>query len=104
MPAMVGRGHVPAQLLLKGPEHRVVVEGAPLDYDVLAQVVGVGGPDDLVDGVLHNGDGQAGGDVLHAGPVLLGLLHAGVHEHGAPGAQVHRVGASSPSLAKSAME
>ena len=40
-------------------------------------------------GVFHDGDGQAGGDVLHAGAVLLGLLDAGVHEHGAAGAQVH---------------
>src|SRR5699024_10359519 len=86
-----GAGDLPAQLLLKGPEHRVVVEGAALYHDVLAQIVGVGRPDDLVHRVFHDGDGQAGGDVLHAGAVLLGLLHAGVHEHGAAGAQVHRV-------------
>ena len=86
-----GAGHVPAQLLLKGPEDRVVEEGAALDHDVLAQVVGGGRPDDLVDGVFHDGDGQAGGDLLHAGPVLLGLLHAGVHKHGAAGTQVHRL-------------
>ena len=74
MPGNGGPGHLPAQLPLKGAEHRVVEEGAALDHDVLAQVVGGGGPDDLVDGVFHDGDGQAGGDVLHAGAVLLGLL------------------------------
>ena len=84
-------GDVPPQLLLEGPEHRVVEEGAPLDHDVLSQIVGGGGTDDLVDGVFHNGGGQPGGDVLHAGPVLLGLLHTGVHEHGAPGTQIHRL-------------
>ena len=86
-----GPGHVAAQLLFEGPQHRVVEEGAALDHDVPAQVVGVGGPDDLVDGVFYDGDGQAGGDVLHTGPILLGLFDAGVHEHGAPGAQVHRM-------------
>ncbi len=54
-----GPGDVPAQLQLKGPEDGVVEEGAALDHDVLAQVVGGGGPDDLVDGVLHDGDGEA---------------------------------------------
>ena len=86
-----GPGHVPAQLLFKGPEHRVVVEGAALDHDVLPQIVGGGGPDDLINGVFHDGGGQAGGDVGHAGPVLLCLLHAGIHEHGAAGAQIHRL-------------
>ena len=86
-----GPGHVPAQFLLEGTEHGVVEEGAPLDHDVSAQVVGAGGADDLVDGVFDDGDGQAGRDILHRGAVLLGLLHRGVHEHGAAGAQVHRV-------------
>ena len=93
-----GPGHIPAQLLLKGPQHGVVQEGAALDHDVLPQVVGRGGPDDLVNGVFHNGGGQAGGDVRHAGPVLLGLLHAGVHKHGTPGAQIHRLLGEQPQL------
>ena len=29
-------GNLPADLLLEGPEHRVVVEGAPLDHNVPA--------------------------------------------------------------------
>ena len=36
-------GDVAAQLLLKGPEHRVVEEGATLNHDVLTQIVGGGG-------------------------------------------------------------
>ena len=65
---------------------------------MLAQIVGGGGPDDLVNGVFHDGGGQARGDIRHAGPVLLGLLHAGVHEHGTPGAQVHRLFGEQPQL------
>ena len=86
-----GAGDLPPDLPLEGAEDRIVEKGAPLDHDVLAQVVGVGRPDHLIDGVAHHRDGQACGDVLHRGPVLLGLLHRGVHEHGAPGTQVHRV-------------
>ena len=95
-----GPGDVATQLLLEGPEHRVVVEGAALHHDVLAQIVGVGGPDDLVDRVLDDGDGQSRGDVLHAGAVLLGLLDAGVHEYGAAGAQVDRVPGQQAQLGK----
>ena len=54
-----------------------------------AQLLRRGGPDDLVEGVLHHADGEAGGDVLDAGAVLLGLLDAGVHEDGAAAAKVH---------------
>ena len=67
------------------------MEGAALYHDVLAEVVGVGGADDLVHRVLDDGDGQTGGDVLHAGAVLLGLLDGGVHEHCAAGAKVYGV-------------
>ena len=85
----IGPDDLHAHLLLKGPQHRLVVEGAALDHDVPPQLLGGGGPDDLVDGVLHHGDGEAGGDVLDGGPVLLGLLDRGVHEHRAPAAQVY---------------
>ena len=40
MPGDGGTDDIPAQLLLKGAEHRVVVEGAALNHDVLPQVVG----------------------------------------------------------------
>ena len=86
-----GTGDVAAQLLLKGPEHCVVVEGAALHHNVLAQLVGRGHTQHLVDGVLDDGDGETGGDVGHAGAILLGLLDGGVHEHRAAGAQVHRL-------------
>ena len=90
-PGDVGAHHVPADLPLEGPEHGVVEERAPLHHDALAQLGGVGGADDLVQRVLHDGDGQPGGDVLQGRAVLLGLLHRGIHEHGAAGAQVHRM-------------
>ena len=86
-----GAGDVPAQLQLKGPEYRVVVEGAALDHDMLPKIVGGGGTNDLVNGVFYDGDGKTGRDVLHAGSVLLSLLDAGVHKYGAAGAQVYRV-------------
>ena len=79
-----------AHLLLKGPEDGLIIKGAPLDHHVPPQLLGAGGPDDLVDGVFHHGDGEARRDILHAGPVLLGLFDAGVHEDGAAASQVHR--------------
>ena len=78
------------QFQLKGPQHRVVEEGAALHHHMAAQFLGRVGPDDLVDGIFHHADGQAGGDVLHRGALLLGLLHGGVHKHRAAAAQVHR--------------
>ena len=47
--------------------------------------------DDLEQGVLNNGNRQTRGDVAHGGALLLGLLYAAVHEHGAAAAQIHRV-------------
>ena len=87
----VGAHHLHPQFLLKGTEDGVIIKGTPLDHDVPPQFRGVGGPDHLVKGVFHHADGQPGGDILHAGPVLLGLLDAGVHKDGAAAAQVHRV-------------
>ena len=40
--------------------------------------------------VLDNADGKTRGDVLHRCAVLLRLLHGGVHEHRATGAEVDR--------------
>ena len=95
-----GPGDVPAQLLLEGTQHGIVEEGTTLDHDVLSQLVGVGGPDDLVDGVLHDGGGQAGGDICHGGAVLLGLFYAGVHKHSAAGTQIHRLFGEQTQLGK----
>ena len=85
-----GADHVLADLLLKGPEHRVVEKCAALDHNVVAQAFGVHHPNHLVQGVFHHAGGKARGDVLQGGPVLLGLLDGGVHKHRAPGAQIHR--------------
>ena len=93
-----GAGDLPANLQLEGAQHRVVEKGAALDHNVLAQIIGAGGPNDLVDGVLYHGDGQPRGDVLHRGPVLLGLLDRGVHKDRAPGPQVHRMPGEQPHL------
>ena len=79
------------QLLLKGAEHCVIVEGAALNHDVLPQVVGGSHTEHLVDGVFDDGDGQTRRNILYAGAVLLGLLDRGVHEHRAAAAQVHRM-------------
>ena len=85
----VGADDLHAHLLLEGAQHRFVVEGAALDHDVAAQFLRAGGADDLVQGVLDDGNGEAGADVLDGGAVLLGLLHRGVHEDGAAAAQVN---------------
>ena len=63
-----------AHLLLESAQHGFVVEGAALHHDLAAQFFGAGRTDDLVQRVLDHADGQAGGDVLDAGTVLLGLL------------------------------
>ena len=76
---------------LKGPQHRLIIEGAALHHDVAAQLMGVGQLDDLEQGVLDDGVGKSGGDIRHRRALLLGLLHVGVHEHGAAGAQIHRM-------------
>ena len=80
-----------ARDFLKGPEHRLVVEGAALDHHVPAQFLGIGQLDDLEQGVFDHGVGQARGNVRYGSALLLGLLHVGIHEHGAPGAQVHGI-------------
>ena len=99
-PGDVGAHHLHPQLLLEGPEDGVVVEGAPLDHNVPPQLPGVGGPDDLIEGVFHHADRKPGGDILHAGPVLLGLLDAGVHKDGAAAPQIHRAFGEEPQVGK----
>ena len=56
-----------------------------------AQVRGIGNLDDLEQGILDDGISQAGGNVSHRGPFLLGLFYIGVHEYGAAGAKVRWV-------------
>ena len=76
---------------LESAQYRLVIEGAALHHDVLAQLAGVGQLDDLEQGVFDDGVGKAGRDIRYRRALLLGLLHVGVHEHGAAGAQIHRM-------------
>ena len=85
----VGAHNLAAGEQLEGAQHRVVEESAALDDDALTQVRGLLELDDLVEGVTHDGVGQAGADVAHVRAFLLRLLDGGVHEHRAAGAQIH---------------
>ena len=73
---------------LEGAQRRIGHEGAALDHAVLADLVEVTQLDDLEQGVLDDGVGEACGHVTDGRALLLGLLDAGVHEDGAAGAQV----------------
>ena len=73
----------------KGPKHRQIVEGAALDHDVLSQGFCRGQLDDLEQSIFDNGIRKACGNIRDFRSFLLGLLHIGVHEHRAAGAQVH---------------
>ena len=79
-----------AHLLFKGAEHGFIIKGTALHHDLATQLFRAGSADHLVQRVLDHADGQACGDILDAGTVLLRLLDRAVHEHGAAAAQVHR--------------
>ena len=83
--------HVHAQLVFKRAEHRVVEERAALHDDMLAKLLRAGAADDLVQRVLDDRDGQAGGNIGHVRAVLLRLLDGGIHEHRAAGAEIDRL-------------
>ena len=78
--------------LLKGPEDRLVMEGAALHHHMLAQRLGAGELDDLEQRVFDHRAGQTRGDVLHGRALLLRLLDVGVHKHGAARAQIDGLG------------
>ncbi|VWL98068.1 Uncharacterised protein [Collinsella intestinalis] len=84
----IGTHGVHAGEQLECTQRGVGHEGAALDDNLAADLLGVAQLDDLEQGVFDDGVGQAGGDVAHRGAFLLRLLHAGVHEHGAAAAQV----------------
>ena len=71
----VGTHHVHAHLLLKHAQNGVVKEGAALHHNFAAQLLGARSADDLIDGILHDAHGEAGGNVFRRGAVLLRLLH-----------------------------
>ena len=85
----VGADGRAAAELLEGAQRGVAHEGSALDHDLPADGLGVAHLDDLEQRVLDDRVGQARGDVAHGGALLLGLLHAAVHEHGAAAAEVH---------------
>ena len=86
-----------AHLLLEGAEDGFVVEGAALHDDLPAQLLGAGGADDLIQGILDDADGQARRDVLDGCAILLGLLDRAVHEHGAAACLLYTSWARMPS-------
>ena len=77
--------------LLEGPQDGVIVEGAALDHDVFAELCGRGDLHDLEQCVLDDGVRKTCRDVGDLCALLLGLLHAAVHEHGTAGAEVDGV-------------
>ena len=87
----VGAHGVHARELLERAQGRVGHEGAALDDHLRADLLGITQLDDLEQGVLDHGVGQARRDVAHRGALLLRLLDARVHEHGAAAAQVDGV-------------
>ena len=85
----VGPDHLAAREQLERAQRRVAHERAALHHHVLADLVVVAQLDDLEERVLDDGVGKAGGHVAYGRALLLGLLHARVHEHGAAAAQVN---------------
>ena len=96
----IGADDVHAQLVFKRAQHRVVIEGAALHDDVLAQLMRAGAADDLVQRVFDDGDGKACGNIGYIRAVLLRLLDGGIHEHRAAGTQVHRLACGKAQLRK----
>ena len=88
----IGTDDMAVQQFFQRPEHGVVVEGAALHYHLISQVRRLAEADNLVEGIFDDGVGKAGGNICHGYAVLLGLPDPGVHEYGAAGAKVHRMG------------
>ena len=76
--------------LLKRTQRGVGHEGAALNDHLAADLLGVAQLNDLEQGILDDGIGQAGRDVAHRGAFLLRLLDARVHKDRAATAQVDR--------------
>ena len=81
--------HLHAHFLLKGPQNRLIIKRPALDHHIPAQFFRAGGANDLIDGVFHHRNGQSGGNILNACPVLLGLFYAGIHKDRTAAAQIH---------------
>ena len=74
--------------LLKRAQRGIGHKGAALDDHLTANLLGVAQLNDLEQGILDDGIGQAGRDVAHRGAFLLRLLDARVHKDCAAAAQV----------------
>ena len=85
-----GQGHVPAQILLQGPQDGEVPEGAPLDHYPIPQLRHVGDADHLCKHVLDDGAAQPRHQVVRLLAVALLVDDGAVHEHSAPAAQLGR--------------
>ena len=86
----VGAHGVHTGELLKRAQRGVGHKGAALDDHLAADLLGVAQLNDLEQGILDDGIGQAGRDVAHRGAFLLRLLNARVHEDRAATAQIDR--------------
>ena len=86
----VGAHGMHAGELLKCAQRGIGHKGAALDDHLAADLLGVSQLNDLEQGILDDGIGQAGGDVAHRGAFLLRLLNARVHKDRAAAAQVDR--------------
>ena len=84
----VGTYGMNAGELLKCAQRGIGHKGAALDDHLAADLLGVAQLNDLEQGVLDDGIGQAGRDVAHRGAFLLRLLDARVHKDRAAAAQV----------------
>ena len=84
----VGTHGMNAGELLKRAQRGIGHKGAALDDHLAADLLGVAQLNDLEQGVLDDGIGQAGRDVTHRGAFLLRLLDARVHKDRAAAAQV----------------
>ena len=84
----VGTHGVNAGELLERTQRSIGHKGAALDDHLVADLLGVAQLNDLEQGILDDGIGQAGRDVAHRGAFLLRLLDARVHKDRAATAQV----------------
>ena len=87
----IGAHGMHAGELFEGAQHGIVEERATLYDNFRSDFFGVANFNDLEQGVLDNGNGQARGDIAHGGAFFLSLLHTGVHEYGAAAAQIDRI-------------
>ena len=74
--------------LLKRAQRGIGHKGAALDDYLAADLLGVAQLNDLKQGILDDGIGQAGRNVAHRGAFLLRLLDARVHKDRAAAAQI----------------